>query len=414
MTPIAPPRAAVVAVPGSRSITNRALVCAALAEGRSTLRGWLDADDTRAMRDGLVHMGVSISERAGALVVEGTAGRFSARAAHIDCGASGTTMRFLTAVAAISGDEVVLDGTPRARQRPIGPLADALHALGAKVVTHEGFPPVRVHERAIHGGAVTLDAADSGQFLSALLMVAPYASAPVEITTPTIASRPFVDMTIDVMRAFGVAVAEPTPNVFELRPARYVACTYEIEPDVMSAGYFFAAAAVTGGSVTVRGIGPGSIQGDIGFVEILTQMGCSTDATETGMTVVGTDALRGVDVDMNAMPDMALTLAVVACFARGTTTIRGIHHLRHKETDRLAALNAELTKLGARVVVGDATLTIDPPAVVQPARIATYDDHRMAMSFAIAGLRAPGIEIEDPACVAKTYPRFFEDLDQLT
>jgi 3-phosphoshikimate 1-carboxyvinyltransferase len=409
-----PPMDATVRVPGSRSLTNRALVCAALADGESRLTGWLDSDDTQAMREGLGRLGVAVEVSGSDLRVRGAGGRFAIPLRPVDCRSSGTTMRFLTACAALAPGRVVLDGTPRMRERPIQELADALGVLGVHVRTAAGCPPVTVQGGGLHGGRAAVDASRSGQFLSAVLMVAPLAAEPVEITSGPVASRPFVDMTIDVMADFGVQVDALGPSTFRVPGGQsYRPRTYAIEPDAMSASYFFAAAAVTGGRVRVEGLSAASHQGDVRFVEVLERMGCGVERAIDSISVRGPRYLHGVEADMNAMPDMALTLAVVACFAQGPTRIRNVAHLRVKETDRMSALREELTRIGAAVTVDEKDLTIEPPAQVQPARIRTYDDHRMAMSFAVAGLRAPGIVIEDPECVGKTFPDFFERLGRL-
>ncbi len=411
--PITPPDAS-VAVPGSRSQTNRALACAALAEGSSRLRGWLASEDTDAMREGLERLGVAIRVEGEELVIRGVGGSFAIPLRPLDCRLSGTTIRFLTACAALVPGRVVLDGVARMRERPIQELADALATLGVPVRTVAGCPPVTVQGGSFRGGRVTLDASRSSQFVSALLLVAPAAPEGVEITTGPIVSRWFVDMTVDVMAAFGVSVDRPGPGEFRVKPGqRYRARSYSIEPDAMSASYFFAAAAVTGGRVRVEGLTPASSQGDVRVVEVLERMGCTVERGTRSLSVKGPRYLHGVDQDLNAMPDMALTLAVVACFARGPSRLRQIGHLRVKESDRMAALEAELSRLGARVTVSDTDLVIEPPAQVRAARVRTYDDHRMAMSFAVAGLRVPGIVIENPGCVAKTFPDFFERLRAL-
>jgi 3-phosphoshikimate 1-carboxyvinyltransferase len=411
--PIEPPDAT-VALPGSRSLTNRALVCAALAEGTSRLSGWLDSDDTRAMREGLERLGVEIRQEGSDLVVPGIGGRFAIPMRTLDCKLSGTTIRFLTACAALVPGRVVLDGVSRMRERPMQELADGLGPLGVSVRTVAGCPPVTVQGGSFVGGQTSIDASGSSQHLSALLMVAPYAERDVEITSGPIASRPFVDMTLDVMATFGAVVESTHPQRFHI-PAgqRYRGRSYAIEPDAMSAGYFFAAAAVTGGRVRVDGLTPASSQGDVRFVEVLERMGCAVERGATWIAVRGPRYLHGVDVDMNAMPDAALTLSIVACFAQGPTRIRNIGHIRLKESDRMTALASELGKLGARVSVSESDLVVEPPEQVRPARIATYDDHRIAMSFAVAGLAAPGIVIENPDCVGKTFPNFFESLEQL-
>ena len=405
---------ATVRVPGSRSLTNRALVCAALADGESRLQGWVDCDDTRAMIAGLGRLGVEIEERDGDLAVHGMGGRFAIPLHPVDCGASGTTMRFLTACAALAPGRVVLDGTPRMRERPIQDLADALQSLGARVKTVAGCPPVTVQGGGIQGGPLAIDASRSSQYVSALLMIAPLASQPVDLTINALTSRPYVDLTVDVMSGFGVSVEHDAPNRLRVDNRRpYSPRRFSIEPDASSAAYFFAAAAVTGGRVKIDGLTPASCQADVRFVEVLERMGCRVERGSSWISVRGPRYLHGIDVDMNAMPDAALVLAVVACFAQGETRIRNVANLRIKETDRMGALEKELRKLGAQVTTTDADLQIVPPKQVNGARIATYDDHRIAMSFAVAGLGAPGVVIEDPDCVAKTLPGFFELLQSL-
>jgi 3-phosphoshikimate 1-carboxyvinyltransferase len=403
-----------VVVPGSKSLTNRALICAALADGTSTLRGWLESDDTEAMRDGLGRLGVETEEHAGDLLVRGTGGRLAIPLHPIDCRASGTTIRFLTSCAALAPGRVVLDGSPRMRQRPIQELADALSALGVRTKTVAGCPPITIHGGTVSGGRIAIDAGKSSQYLSSLLMIGPMTEQGIDLTASALTSRPYVEMTIDVMSSFGVPVERRDPDRFVIGKERaYRARAYVIEPDASSATYFFAAAAITGGRVRVAGITPASSQADVRFVEVLERMGCRVERGASWTAVNGAPYLHGVDVDMNAMPDAALTLAVVACFARGATRIRNVPNLRLKETDRMAALKAELEKLGASVTTTETDLEIDPPEAVRPASIATYDDHRIAMSFAVAGLKADGIKIQDPGCVSKTFPDFFERLEEL-
>lgn len=405
---------ATVVIPGSRSLTNRALVCAALADGESRIQGWVDCDDTRAMLTGLRRLGVEIEERDDDLVVHGMGGRFAIPLHPIDCGASGTTMRFLTACASLVPGRVVLDGTPRMRERPIQDLADGLQGLGARVRTVAGCPPVTVQGGGLRGGALAIDGGRSSQYVSALLMVAPFADQPVDLTINALVSRPYVDLTLDVMSGFGVSVESDGPHRLRIDNRRtYQPRRYAIEPDASSAAYFFAAAAVTGGRIKVDGLTPASCQADVRFVEVLERMGCRVERGSSWISVRGPRYLHGIDVDMNAMPDAALVLAVVACFAQGETWIRNVANLRIKETDRMRALETELRKLGAQVSSSDADLHIIPPERVSGAKIATYDDHRIAMSFAVAGLAAPGVVIEDPDCVAKTLPGFFSLLESL-
>lgn len=413
VSPIAAPDLA-VRLPGSRSLTNRALVCAALADGTSELSGWLDSDDTRAMREGLARLGVGIEQGNSELEIHGTAGNFAIPLRPLDCGASGTTMRFLTACASLAPGKVVLDGTDRMRERPIGELCDALQGLGVQARCIAGRPPVTVHGGQLRGGSIRVDAAVSSQFLSAILLVAPLADAEVELEAPEITSRPFVDLTLEVMRDFGVQVDLSGEGRLRIPGGqRYRPRGYSIEPDAMSAGYFLAIAAVTGGRVQVDGLSPASSQPDLRFIEVLERMGCAVERRTGAIAVRGPRYLHGVDADLNEMPDSALLLAVLACFAHGPTTIRNISNLRVKESDRIAALETELSKLGAEVETSEHDIRIRPPEKVRAARIATYDDHRIAMSFAVAGLRVPGVVIENPECVSKTFPGFFDRLADL-
>ncbi|HLA85957.1 MAG TPA: 3-phosphoshikimate 1-carboxyvinyltransferase, partial [Thermoguttaceae bacterium] len=309
-----------------------------------------------------------------------------------------------------------LDGAPRMRQRPIQPLLDALGRLGARAVSESGAgcPPVVVHANGIDGGTAQVSGTISSQYLSGLLMAAVGASGPVELVVEGgLVSEPYVKMTLAVMRSFGAAVETPSPGRFLVpAPQRYSACRYAVEPDASAASYFFAAAAVTGGRVTVEGLSRDSLQGDVALCDCLAQMGCRVEYGPDAITVAG-GPLRGIHVDMNAISDTVQTLGVVALFAEGPTRIRNVAHIRHKETDRLAALAAELRKLGAVVEEGLDWLQITPGRL-HGATLETYDDHRMAMSLAVAGLRVPGVAIRDPGCTAKTYPTFFEDLARLS
>jgi 3-phosphoshikimate 1-carboxyvinyltransferase len=324
-------------------------------------------------------------------------------------------MRFLAAMLTVGEGRYRLDGAGRMRQRPIQDLLDALNALGADVHSEcgNGCPPVVVNARRLAGGAATIRGTISSQFLSGLLMAAPCARQPVELTVDgSLVSQPYVTMTLGVMRSFGVTADEQNLTSFRIdAPQQYRARHYPIEPDASAASYFWAAAAITGGRVTVEGLGPGSLQGDVHFCDCLEQMGCEVLRESDRITVIG-KPLRGIAVDMNAMSDTAQTLSAVALFAAGPTTISGVAHNRHKETDRVADLARELRKLGACVDEFPDGLRIDP-APLQGASVATYRDHRMAMSMALVGLRVPGVIIEDPQCTAKTYPRFFEDLHAL-
>jgi len=368
------------------------------------------------MLEGLRRLGVEseVDAESGDLLVYGVGTHFAIPLHPIDCRASGTTLRFLTAIAALVPGRVVLDGTARMRERPVQELADALCALGVGARTTAGCPPVSVQGGNFAGGTVTIDASRSSQFLSALLMVAPLARRDVEISAAALTSRPYVEMTLDCMSTFGVSVDAGADDVYRIKAGqRYRPRTYRIEPDATAATYFMAAAAITGGRVKVEGLSPASNQSDVRFAEVLQRMGCAVERGPNHVAVRGAPYLHGIDVDLNALPDSALTLAVVALYARGRTAIRNVPNLRLKETDRMEALKNELVKLGAAVETTDTDLIIDPPEAPRGARIATYDDHRMAMSFAIAGLRTSGIVIEDPECVAKTFPDFFERLRAL-
>lgn len=407
--------------PGSKSITNRALVCAALAEGPSTLAGALDSEDTQVMIAALRKLGIGVEHdlAAATLSVAGCGGKLPSREAELYVANSGTTVRFLTAMLALAPGTFRLDGTPRMRERPIRDLLDALSQLGADAVSElqTGCPPVVVRGNGLSGGRATVAGDISSQFLSGILMASPYAKSPVElVVVGELVSKPYVDMTLAVMAAFGVEFETEGYRRFAVPVDRtYRGRHYEIEPDASAASYFFAAAAVTGGKLSVEGLSRESLQGDVAFCECLERMGCRVGYEPRAITVSGPPAgsLRGIDVDMNAISDTVQTLGAVALFAQGPTNITGVAHIRHKETDRLAALATELRKLGADVDEHDDGLRI-VPAALRPAIIDTYDDHRMAMSLAIAGLMQPGVVIRDPGCTAKTYPDFFGDLARLT
>ena len=407
--PLAAPPAASVRPPGSKSITNRALLCAALAEGTSTLRGALFAQDTAAMMDAVAALGAVLDadEAAATVTVTGT-GRPS-REARIDARQSGTTSRFILPAAALGAVRVLVDGDAQLRGRPFGPLLEAIAALGVSVeeLGEPGRLPVAVRGPAA-GGHVRLPGHISSQFLSGLLLAAPLMARgiEVELSSPLV-SAPYVRMTASVMDAFGVMV-----DGLAVEPSRYVPSDLAIEPDASAAAYFFAAAAICGGRVTVEGLGAGAIQGDVAFVDLLERMGADVQRGADSITVSGDGRLRAIDADLADISDTAQTLAAVAVFAQGTTRVRGVGFIRAKESDRIGDLVTELRRAGI-----DASAHEDGFSVVggapAPARFRTYDDHRMAMSLALIGLRAPGIEIEDPGCVAKTYPGFFADLELL-
>ncbi len=403
--------------PGSKSITNRALVCAALAEGDSELVGALDSEDTRLMIDALGRLGIAIgrSPSAEQLRVVGCGGQVPAGEADLYVGNSGTTARFLAALVTLGRGTYRLDGTPRMRQRPIEDLLTALRQLGAEAncELETGCPPVLVYGRGLQGGRATVAGALSSQFLSGLLLAAPYAESDVEIAVAgDLVSRPYVEMTAGVMASFGVEVKAPEPGRFLVAaPRRYCAGPYSIEPDATAASYFFAAAAITRGEVTVEGLGRSGLQGDVAFCDCLERMGCRVCYGPSEITVVG-KPLRGLDADMKTISDTAPTLAAVALAAEGPTTIRGVAHIRRQETDRIHALATEIAKLGGEVNERPDGLTITP-GPLRPAEIDPHGDHRLAMSLALVGLAAAGVVIRNPDCTAKTYPAFFADLERL-
>lgn len=403
--------------PGSKSITNRALVCAALAEGRSLLHGALDSEDTRVMIDSLQRLGLEVAPDldAATIAVSGCGGRWPRASAELFVGNSGTTIRFLTAMLAIGRGDYRLDGVARMRERPIGDLLDALSALGvvARSESGNGCPPVLLSSRGLPGGETHVRGDVSSQFLSGLLLASPYAERDLEIhVAGTLVSQPYVTMTLRVMEAFGARIDAPDLSRFRIAAGqRYQGREYAIEPDASAASYFWGAAAVGGGRVKVLGLGRDALQGDVQFVDCLERMGCVVEHESDGIAVTG-GKLRGIEVDMNPISDTVQTLGAVALFAEGPTTITGVGHIRHKETDRIGDLARELRKLGAKVDEFPEGLRITPGSL-QAAEIDTYNDHRMAMSLALAGLRIPGVVIRDPDCTAKTYPHYFRDLAAL-
>ncbi|MEM1354685.1 MAG: 3-phosphoshikimate 1-carboxyvinyltransferase [Planctomycetota bacterium] len=414
--------------PGSKSLTNRALLLAALSNGPVQLDGVLFADDTRRMIEALTRLGfeLDLDEANQKVVVHGQDGVIPAKSAELNLGNAGTAMRFLTAALCLGKGTYTLDGIPRMRQRPIGELVEPLRELGADItyLGEEGFPPLKIKAKGdFAGGFVTLRPTLSSQFISALLMAAPRTERGITITFDgEITSLPYIKMTLKLMEYFGIESAWGGPRNNAVRVTRqpYRARAYAIEPDASNASYFLAAAAaVPGSSCTITNLGSESVQGDAEFCDVLGLMGCSVvqrlNATTVSAPPAGT--LRGIDVRLHRMPDMAQTLAALTLFADGPTRIRKIGNLRVKETDRLAALQAELTKLGAQVRIKGDDLLIVPPLgnTLTPTAVDTYDDHRMAMSFSIVGLAAPAgtVKINDPSCVKKTYPEFWQDLQKL-
>jgi len=416
VVPVAGPLQGSIRPPGSKSLTNRAVVIAALARGESRLTNVLESQDTQVMLESCRRLGVAVEHDPAACLmrVPGCSGRFPASQAELFLENSGTSIRFLTAACATGQGRFKLDGNARMRQRPILDLVTALNTLGADVrcATESGCPPVEIVANGLPGGRASVAANISSQYLSALLMAAPCAKFPVELQIAGgLVSEPYIDMTLGVMRCFGAKVTRDNEGSLRVEPTGYRGTEYDIEPDASAASYFFAAAAITGGTLTVLGLGRDSLQGDLQFVNALARMGCDVIIGEDRTTVHGGE-LHGIDIDMNAISDTAQTLAAVAVFAKGPTTIRNIAHVRHKETDRIAAVVTELKRLGLQAEERPDGLTIHPGSP-QPTTIETYDDHRMAMSFSLIGLKAPGIRIANPSCTAKTYPNYFADLERL-
>lgn len=416
ITPVFGPVNGTIRPPGSKSISNRALILAALADGQSQLTGLLDCEDTQVMMESLNRMGIVVTHDSATrtATIVGCAGKPPATSAELWLENSGTSIRFLTALCSHGHGEYILDGNSRMRQRPIGHLVNALSQWGVQLECVDGndCPPVRIQAQGIQGGETHVLGNISSQYLSALLMSAPCAQSPTQIIVDgPLVSEPYIDMTLGVMAQFGVAVELQGDHHFLIQPSNYRAAHYFIEPDASAASYFLATAAITGGKVTVEGLSQLALQGDVKFVEAMEQMGCKVDWNQDSVTVTG-KPLRGIEIDMNAISDTAQTLAAVAVFAEGPTKITNVGHMRHKETDRISAVANELRKLGQTVEEEEAGLTIHP-APVTPALVETYNDHRMAMSFALIGLKAEGVVIDNPGCTVKTYPHFFEDLERL-
>jgi len=406
-----------IRVPGSKSITNRALLIAALAAGESVLEGALFSDDTHYMAEAWGRLGVSVDANAvrQRFAVRGCGGNLPVASAELFVGNAGTAMRFLVAALCLGHGQFRIDGTARMQQRPIQDLVDALTPLGAQArcTAAPGCPPVVITANGLAGGHTRIAAAKSSQFLSAVLLVAPYARSTVEVeVVGALVAAPYIDMTISVMRAFGVTVERDCYRHFTVAPQHYDGRRYTIEPDASSAHYFLAAAALTGGRVRIEGLGRSSLQGDVHFVDILEKMGASVQRGDDFLEVRGRGDLDGVDVDMNLISDTMPTLAALAPFARRPVTIRNVAHVRLQESDRLHAVATELQRLGVRVRELDDGLVIEPSAI-RGAEVQTYDDHRIAMSLALIGLRVTGIAIHDPGCVSKTFPDYFARLEEL-
>lgn len=417
--PIHKPINAIIEVPGSKSYTNRALLVAAMARGTSTLTGALFSDDTRYMSASLRKLGIKIDadEKQARFDIHGNGGEIPVAGAELYIGNSGTTSRSLTAYVSLGHGKFIIDGDePMRHGRPIADLLDAFRQIGVSARTQfeNGHLPVIVEANGLSGGKTRLDISKSSQFLTALLLIAPYAKNGMEIEIVGKREMPYIDITLSVMTAFGVQVISEDYTYFRIEGGQqYQPRVYNIEPDASNASYFFAAAALTGGRVTVQHLNLDSAQGDLQFIHILEQMGCQTNVSNAGITVTGPRRqLKGVDVDMRTISDTALTLAAIAPFADSKVTIRNIEHTRWQETDRIHAMVTELRKLGVPVVEHQDGLEISP-APITPAAIDTYEDHRVAMAFSLVGLKANGIRINDPECVNKTFPDYFEVLEQL-
>ncbi|HXH08622.1 MAG TPA: 3-phosphoshikimate 1-carboxyvinyltransferase [Alphaproteobacteria bacterium] len=413
ITPFPGPIQAEVSVPGSKSLSNRALVVASLAEGASRLSNILHSDDTRFMMRHLSTLGVTLHATDDVVEIEGTSGCFPAVNATLFCGNAGTTVRFLTALCTLVPGAQTITGDDRMQQRPIRDLVEGLLALGADVEAPSGCPPVRVRSAGLRGGSVSVRAHRSSQYLSGLLMIAPYAQGAITIDVASdMVSESYVELTLEVMAAFGVAVERPAARRFIVPRQRYKGRAFAIEGDATSAGYWWGLAALTGSRITVANVQPASSQGDVALLQILERMGCQV-SFDRGITVQGPSILKSPGtVDMNRLPDGVMTLAVVAALAEGETRLVNVANLRIKESDRLAALVSELRRVGIAADELSDGIRIQG-GKPHGAEIETYADHRMAMSFAILGARVPGISLRDPGCVSKSYPTFFEQLEAL-
>ncbi|MGH8669168.1 MAG: 3-phosphoshikimate 1-carboxyvinyltransferase [Burkholderiales bacterium] len=407
--------AGTVRLPGSKSISNRVLLLAALAQGDTEVQGLLDADDTRVMREALGALGVQFRDS----FVRGAGGVFPVKRAELSLGNAGTAFRPLTAVLAFCGGDYRLSGVARMHERPIGDLVEALRGIGARIdyAAKEGFPPLVIHPGKIQPQGVKVRGDVSSQFLTALLMALPLAGANSRIEVQgELISKPYVEITLNVMRRFGVEVKRTGWRYFDVPAAAYRSPgKIFVEGDASSASYFLAAGALGGGPVRVEGMGRGSIQGDLRFTEVLERMGAKVALLEDAIEVRNETAkLKSIDMDLNHIPDAAMTAAVLALFADGRSTLRNIASWRVKETDRLSAMAAELRKLGADVEEGRDFLKIIPAKLKPGVAIDTYDDHRMAMSFSLVALGGVPVTINDPGCVAKTFPDYFRVFQTIT
>ncbi|GAA0818873.1 3-phosphoshikimate 1-carboxyvinyltransferase [Colwellia asteriadis] len=410
-----------VFLPGSKSLSNRALLIASLAKGVTKITNLLVSDDINHMLNALTSLGIDykLSDCGTECTVVGNNGFFNSQAPlELFLGNAGTAMRPLCAALAASQGEYILTGEPRMKERPIGHLGDALVQLGADIeyLENPGYPPVKIKGKALTGNAVSIDGSISSQFLTAVLMIAPLLSTDTVINIEgELVSKPYIDITLDIMQRFGVSVQNNDYKSFTIigNQTYQALDKYMVEGDASSASYFLAAGAIKGGEVTVHGVGKLSVQGDKHFADVLEKMGAEIHWNDESITVIG-KPLTAVDMDMNHIPDAAMTIATTALFAKGTTSIRNIYNWRVKETDRLNAMATELRKVGAEVVEGEDYISITPPTSLKHAEIDTYDDHRVAMCFSLVALSDTAVTINDPKCTAKTFPDYFDKLAQVS
>lgn len=410
----------IVSLPGSKSISNRSLLLAAIANGTTEIINLLDSEDTTLMLNALIELGIQVEKiDANRLILEGASGPLPAKEKQymLDLGLAGTALRPLTAALTLGKGLFVIDGNSRMRERPISDLVQGLQQLGGKIkfLQKEGYPPIEVLGTGLDGGNISLPGNISSQYLTSILMIAPLTNNGVSIeVTGAQVSKPYLDITMEMMRQFGVKVTHSDYKYFDVEPQEYQSPgEFFVEGDASSATYFLAAGAISGDGITVKGLDQNSIQGDLEFAHVLKAMGGIVEFRKDEIFVSPGD-LTAIDMDLNHIPDAAMTVAILALFATGTTTIRNIQNWRVKETDRLYAMSQELRKVGAKIVEGEDYLTITPPEKFKPAIIETYGDHRMAMCFSLIALAGVAITIKDPNCVSKTFPRYFEEFDRLT
>jgi len=406
-----------VTIPGSKSLSNRVLLLATLAKGETIISNLLDSDDINYMLTSLKSMGVNftLSDDKSECTIQGLGGPIDLKEEAIELflGNAGTAMRPLTAALCLGNGKFTLTGEPRMFERPIGHLVNALRQAGADItyLKDEDYPPLELNSNGLKGGRVDIQGSISSQFLTALLMAAPLAKEDTEIVViDELVSKPYIEITLHLMKKFGVEVENNNFESFKIKGGQ----TYQsperimIEGDASSASYFLAAAAIKGGTIKVNGVGTASVQGDAKFADVLEMMGAKVEWSEESITVSNSGKLKGVDVDLNHIPDAAMTIATAALFAEGTTTIRNIYNWRVKETDRLIAMSTELRKVGATVEEGHDYIVVEPPVSISSATIDTYDDHRMAMCLSLAAMGESPITINDPGCTAKTFPTYFD------